>query len=276
LKTNAIFVFMCGTLLLGAHGCCGAAGHPAHSPSDAAVLAIAQRELVVLPVFTSMDSSGFPVSSRNVVCAAHAHWSAFPLAAVKGRPMFVVPGDAELHDRPQERDWTCMYSTTNRFTPNLIDGTVELRAGDRVVFGGFRASEASRDPIEHMGRCPEILLGRVLSPQISVDSTSIVEIEVPWGDYHGFSGGPAAIVDENGQLRVWGVVVRVGWVWNPLRSFCRRSVLKAARMPQGVLDKIQKAEFLNPAEARHTNATSGRLTRHQRRQSEHRAGSRRD
>jgi hypothetical protein len=256
LKTNANFVLMCGTLLLGAHGCCGAAGHPADSAGDAAALAIAQRELVVLPVFIGAGSSGFPISSRNVVCAAHALRSGFTLAAVKGRPMLAVPSDAVLENRPPERDWTFIFATTNRFTPNLIDGTVELRAGDRVVFGGFRQSEASHDPVEHMGRCPEILLGRVLSPQISVDSTSIVEVEVPWADYHGFSGGPVAIVDENGQLRVWGVVVTGGWVWGRSSFFCPRFVLKAARMPQGVLDKIQKATFLSPSEARHTNATS--------------------
>jgi len=269
------------------------------TPNESEALETVQRQLVVLPVFTGSAASGFPISSRNVISAAHAFGECSALASVQGLPMFVMlPDQKGLKSRPPERDWIDLHATTDQFSPNVIDGTVVLRRGDLVFLGGYRPTKPPHPQIHDSHRPPqgtahgfdsstssrkrrfdasdplelcrywyvtrrnallrwsltrrrsrsEILAGRVVTPERSDGGPCLVDVEVPAMDYGGFSGGPAAILDDMGHVRVWGVIVRQGWIVDRSPPWRLRFVIKLARLPQEAMDTIQHGKFWNASE----------------------------
>ncbi len=227
--------------LLVPSGCAAQGPHTRSSPPGA-------DRLVVLPVYTDGPLSGFPVSQRNALTAAHSftrwRWG----AVVQGLPMTaLLPKDVKLP--PLERDWVVLCATRDRFKPNTIDPHVHLRAGDRVIVGGFRRPDRSIDPEVHAAAEPEIVEGHVLHDAPPSDEPAVVRLDVPPGEYYGFSGGPAAIVDSDAAVRVWGIAVgeeQIRGFWPPWR---RRTILYVARLCPREVKRIQGMMKLNPLEA---------------------------
>lgn len=216
----------------GLHGCCNAV---ADCPVRVAAgtNASTQPTLVVMLVHTSGVSSAFPVTSRKVVAAAHTFVGWGPYASVQGLPMAAaLPRPGLLKSLSAEDDWVYLYTTKDRFSPNLIDPQLVLRAGDPVLVAGYHGAAAPRDPINFGEFPPTIIRGRVAEPRPTVPGYGrVVAIEVPDGNYAGFSGGPAATVDPAGVVRVWGIVVRWYTLWGPWPPWRRRGLLLAARLP---------------------------------------------
>lgn len=205
---------------------------------------IAVRELNVLPVFVRSGAAGFPISSRNAVMSVHGLDHACSIVAVCGNPMILghTPWQGKPELVPPEIDWAVVYSKRERFRPNVIDGNVRLRAGDVVFIGGFPVDPITQnlDPVAHALRKPEIIAGRIVSPEFTEKGPGLVTVEVPYRDYHGVSGGPVAVVDDSGIVRVWGLPVRLAWEWD-LRGL--RFVIRVARLPQSDLDGLQYRDF---------------------------------
>lgn len=220
--------------------CCTARHHVAPAPG---------QYLVVLPVFTDVPVSGFPVSERNVLAAAHAFREWNKVAAVQGEPMTALLPPS-LESIQMERDWLQLCATRDRFQPNVIDPEVALSNGDPVIIGGFPAPKQPYDPFAHALAKPTIVEGHVLPEIPEMRDRSILRVEIPAGEYCGFSGGPAAIIDPRGIIRVWGIAV-AGYNardnWPPWRRF---TVMYVVRLTKADVTRIQGMKKLNPLEAK--------------------------
>lgn len=204
---------------------------------------------MVLPVFTSRPSSGFPVSARNAVCSGHTFKNWFDVAAVRAIPMFAwLPDQSRLESQPWEKDWVQLSASRDRFKPNIIDPAVTLRVGDTVLIGGYRSHAPRNDPLRHASAAPEIVTGHLISVAGDGSEPEIVQVEVPPGDYRGFSGGPAAVVDPDGIIRVWGVCVagQTGRDWRP--PWPRRKISYVARLTTSDVKRMQAGVLANPSE----------------------------
>jgi hypothetical protein len=206
------------------------------TPDERAALELARRELQVLPVYTDGFSSAFPIDSRRAIMADHALYFGCSFVAVRGMPMHCVNGPrlgGDVRALPPARDWVIIRAKQDRFAPNIIDGCTPLLPGHVVFLGGYPADPPSSyvDPLWHAQRSPSIVVGRVIGE--SQREPGVVEVEVPQrANYIGMSGGPAAIVDADGNVRVWGVIVWFGYRGNVLGF---RSYLKVARLPPDIL-----------------------------------------
>ncbi len=224
-------------MLIALTGCTALRPPKPQTPAEAEALKIIQKDLQVLPIFDFTGSSAFPISRRNAVMAAHARHSASDVVCAAGSPM-VAPQNIGTFPHntsiAPEKDWVIIHAREDRFNPNIIDPTVKLSVGDLVFIGGFPVKPPVNnfDPVEHAQRKPEFVMGRVLTSSISDGGGGMVWLLGPPGDFHGCSGGPAAIVDESGQVRVFGDFTLGYWI--PFGQ-----LLGVTRLPQSALDKFQ-------------------------------------
>lgn len=147
---------------------------------------------------------------------------------------------------PAAHDMIDLHSTIDRFEHNVIDPNVELRRGDRAFLAGFYGEKAPYDCVAFLSRTPKIVVGRVLTASRG-PGAGLVSIEVPRRDYRGMSGGPAAIVDEHGIVRVWGVVIQGGLVWDS-QDLVFRHIELVARIPADRLSQYRRTKLLHPNE----------------------------
>ena len=141
-----------------------------------------------------------------------------------------------------------LHSAIDRFEPNVIDPHVELSRGDLVFLAGFYGEKRPYDSVAFLSRTPKTVVGRVLTASRG-PGAGLVQLDVPLRDYRVMSGGPVAIVDEDGIVRVWGVVVRTQPVWDP-QDLVFRYVIKAARIPEARLSRYLRTKLLHPNEER--------------------------
>ncbi len=228
-------------------GCLAPTEKQVRSANGEDPLRIVERQLVVLPVFAASASSGFPISTRNVMAAGHALNDGLRVAAVRGEPMLTLM-QAGVPAPPPERDFAVLYGTHERFQPNILDGAVELEPGDVVYFGGYRGETYPYDARPFIFRKPEIVIGRVIE-NIDAPHGRLVAVEVPYGVYRGFSGGPAAILDDENQVRVFGVTAVAGGRWHPT-ELRRYSVIQVARFTQEEIERVRYAQIVHPGDHR--------------------------
>ncbi len=195
-------------------GCAALKPPTPQTPAEAEALKIIERDLQVVPIFDTSGSSGFPVSKRNVVMAAHALSGNTEQVSAGAAPMRIPQSQGWIRRKKpvqSQDDWIVIRGLQDRFKPNIIDPTVELRAGDLVFIGGFpvRPPVNNYDSVEHAQRKAEIFTARVVTPEYSNDGPCMVWLSGPTRDLHGCSGGPVAIVDKLSQVRVFGVFSRV-------------------------------------------------------------------
>lgn len=217
---------------------------------DRICLEIARRELTIVPVFVTSPVSGFPISCRNVITAAHCMKPPLDVAAVAGFPM-KLPPDYDVSKSgsySDEQDWVVLMATADRFTPNRIDATVDLSKGSRIVIAGYRGAKAPYDAAWHSTRQAEYIVGHVVSPDRSTHELQVIKAEVPYGEYGGFSGAPAAIADLDNHISVWGVVVRESSFRDFVPPWKRHRLLWIARLPASKMPRLQDAKLLNPTE----------------------------
>ncbi len=184
---------------------------------------IVRERIVVLPVVRFSRSSGFPVSPTAVIGAAHildldANLlnGAYGLVSAGGYPMMAgkttngLPRGEHAID-----DWMMMYCATERFQYNRFDADVSLKRNDLVFVGGYVAARMPKSTTLPISMPPSVTTGRVMdrvSPPC--DQRQLLHIAVPFADYGGGSGGPVAIVAADGELRVFGLMIQSGWVWD--------------------------------------------------------------
>jgi hypothetical protein len=204
--------------------------------SGALAIDRAAADPVVLHVFhvTKSESdeeegavgAGFPYARRRVITAAHGlHGLKGPIK-VDGQIMRVEEAyRARIQvNPPDEQDWVVLTAPDARFAPDRFAPRDWMpRAGQRVRVGGFqhqhwlprvqfpgnpedyeRAFNAAA-PVYVEG----VILDRALFNEAIPDQ--LFWIKVPKGDYRGFSGGPAAILEEkSGEPLIVGAMVAFG------------------------------------------------------------------
>jgi hypothetical protein len=210
-------------LLLGAG--CGLHHPPRDRDGSRALLESpdAARRLQVVRVApaTGAGGSGFPISPRLVVTAAHVCDEALVLN-VDGLPMAAVGRNERLHgpclrwfkrgEGPLVDDWILLAGSLKRFTPNLVDFDFRPTLGQEVLLGGFFLGKASAAQRRHLQ--PEFVRGWVTEDSAwPPKEEGAVRVKVPADDYGGFSGGPAAYLGADSKVRVWGVVVYGATYW---------------------------------------------------------------
>lgn len=203
-------------------------------------------------------NSGTPVARDMLVAAAHCFDDTGPLAAVDGYPVQarhhseVRPNSA----RDVRDDWMILESARNRFVPNNIDPTIALEADQRVYVAGYRAADLPADLTRMIEFPPRLVEGRVMDAAFSSDCPDgVVPIRVANGDYMGFSGGPAAVVDDSGNVRVFGLIARLYYrrEWRP--PWRRYIELWAVRLPPTTALRAQRVPFRRPTPACRTRIT---------------------
>lgn len=173
---------------------------------DAAAICEVRRQLIVLPVRAGIRGSGFPTHPRNVVCAAHVLNDA-DFATVAGRRMYPFLRIAQAFDARRARgdDWAVMTCMTDRWHYNDLDPDHDFQIGDAVFIGGFTAGATGRDSEAALeSQPPTIVMGRVI-PARAGDGPRVKRAIVPPMDTAGMSGGPVAILGDDGRVCVVGV-----------------------------------------------------------------------
>ena len=196
-------------------------------------------------------AAGYPVSPSWVIASSHQFAGRPAIAAVEGEPMMVgnFPIRFKL-DRDQlapQDDWLVLFGTKKRFTPDLIDPSITLAPDDRVLLGGFFLADKQVSRRQYWRIPPRVIQGRLIG--IGLEGTEmrgLMLVEVPYGDYGGFSGGPAAKVDESGRPRIWGTCVRQGFV---RVGFGRRYAIGVARLPEDLAQRQFVRSYGSPAVA---------------------------
>ncbi|MBN2445690.1 MAG: trypsin-like peptidase domain-containing protein [Phycisphaerae bacterium] len=200
---------------------------------------VVEQHLQVLSAMTVAGPvSAIPVDAHTVLMAGGSLRGGVLAAVIDGRPWTVV-GDPQHLARvlmpaaaidPAD-DWVLLGRREDRYPPvlnidpdaeptplglalvtlgelhpNVIDAGATPGAGERVILAGFRQPDAGNTANE-----PErVVVEGTMEDRDTTQSGSEVAAVVlaPPGDYSGFLGGPAAVVDANGDYRVWGVIVR--------------------------------------------------------------------
>ena len=121
--------------------------------ADSPAMSRARSQLIVVPVFTDVRSSGFPVTKRNVICSSHALRD-FTVAAVAGFPLTVLPFTHRAASvKPvTDTDWEVLFAPYDRFTPNIIDPTAELQPGLPVLLAGYPHDQNPNATAAEIGR----------------------------------------------------------------------------------------------------------------------------
>ena len=160
--------------------------------------------------------SGFPINENEIVTAAHGFPRGLPAGAVLGLPASVTRFKERLgqKDRPRRNDWVVMKVQGAHFQADIIDPDLRPAIGQRVLVGGF-PYEDLKDGVSLKDLKPFFVTGRVVQNDNPPDrAEGLVFIEVKEHAYHGFSGGPAALVPTvpGGVPRVFGVAVWAGYL----------------------------------------------------------------
>lgn len=187
-------------------------------------------------------ASGYPVSKTMGVTSSHLVDGSSSTVAVDGRPMIAalcMPYRSfnETKPVPSRKDWRILGNVQNseRFEPNVIDPKVDLKIGGKVYLGGFPLVYRKCTPKEFLRMKPLVLEGTIVELDAKQEEWSgLVLVQVPEARYGGFSGGPAAVIDDAGNIRVWGTIVHQGYLsygW-----FHREYVLCVAPLPRDFMD----------------------------------------
>jgi hypothetical protein len=154
------------------------------------------------------QQSGIPISGALVLTAAHGFFENQAVAAVEGIPMRVCMNNkcAGREDVPRLNDWVALGTLPldALFSPNRIDPHIDVKPGDEVWIGGFPQSSFGPD---FWDTPATVVSGRVVdfhSPNPL--SQGLVWVEVNEMEFHGMSGGPAALATPNGPV-VFGMFV---------------------------------------------------------------------
>jgi len=161
---------------------------------------VSERELI----------AGFPIGPGQFVTAA-APLEPLPIAVVEGYPMLVVrtPQDGKKNRGGATRPWAVVAGRGLNVLPNRIESDEELLPSDTLLLGGYVLPNKHVTAVTYLDVPATIVRGHVLGPVREVDGQyELVEVAVPPGDYSAFVGGPAARRDDDGSVRVWGVIVR--------------------------------------------------------------------
>ncbi len=176
------------------------------------------RALRVLHVGAEVAwGAGYAISPEFVISSAHEFREQSRAATVEGTPMMVGNFLNRAHlDREglaHREDWVVLCGPEGQFTPNVIDPAYRPKPGERVILGGFFLVDKEYTQDEYLRVPPDFVQGVVVDGPTGRDELAgLVFVKVPATPYNGFSGGPAACVGEDGQLRVWGTIVWQGYV----------------------------------------------------------------
>lgn len=173
---------------------------------DREVLRLAQRQLIVLPVSTPSDASGFPVDCRNVITAAHVIKSR-PGAVVSGFPTqtflkFIRTDDDEI---PIEDDWCVIGTNSDIWHHNRVVGSPVLTEGELLVAAGYPSINTPACFYLRASQQPTFVLGRVL-PRRRSDAKHVHRLAIPNFPAQGMSGGPVARLDNDGSISIVGMI----------------------------------------------------------------------
>lgn|GEM_PF-7012272 len=148
---------------------------------------------------------------------------------------FVQRMSMNRSDLATREDWVVLLGTRDRFVPNVIDPAARPQPGNRVIMGGFFLAGMKFTRKDFWQIPSAVIEGTVVDPdRRSEDQVGLVLIQVPAGRYDGFSGGPAACLGWQGELRVWGTIVYQGYAD---QHGVRRYVLGAAPLPDDIRDQ---------------------------------------
>lgn len=199
-------------------------------------------ELKILHVAAEFGggAAGYPISPMMVIASGHQFADRIRAAAVEGAPMLVGNYADRValnrnHLAPRD-DWVVLVGMRDRFEPNLIDPRARPEPGQRVLLGGFFLAGRNLTRKEVRQLRPSIIEGTaVRAASVSEEQAGLVLIEVLEGRYDGFSGGPAACVDQRGQVRVWGTIVYQGRLD---QEGALRYVLGVAPLPEDLRERM--------------------------------------
>jgi hypothetical protein len=226
--------FLCLALPFASSGCA-----PSHAPPARLLRPAAVYGLQVLHVGSEFGTAaGYPLTERLAVTSAHLLARRSPVAAVEGAPMLAgnLPARVELnrHELDPVEDWVLLAATEDRFRPNDIDPGFRPTPDQAVLLGGFPLVGRKYTRRQFWDIPPMVIEGKALDEHACSDPwKGLVLVEVPQAAYGGFSGGPAACIDDAGRIVVWGTIVAQGYYGgdgNP-----RRYVLGVAPLPDGLL-----------------------------------------
>lgn len=195
-----------------------------------------------------VSSTGYPISSQTVVVSAHAFEDWGRAAAVNDYPMLLANLAKRMQlDRtalPSAEDWLLATSPRARFAPDRIDPRAIPAVGDTVYFAGFPYDELPKGTPDRDIK-KSVVAGIVIDGDPIPDSIApawthamracegLVLVAVPPRDYGGMSGGPAAIVADDGRLSIWGTFVLTCGVYVDGKSVFAAGF---APLPAGVLE----------------------------------------
>ena len=189
---------------------------------------------VALVVNNSLGS-GTPIAPDLVITSAHVFDHSGPIAAVDGYPMRPFDLRRTIFDRSRDvrDDWVILKSTKDRFKTNTIDPTLTLHAGERVYLAGYSQSLAPHDPAQFGDYLPGVVEGVIADSNCLLPCPDgVVPVRVEHGEYLGMSGGPAAIADDQGNIRVWGIIAKLFHQREILRPWRRYITIWIIRLPE--------------------------------------------
>ena len=198
-------------------------------------------ELKILHVAAEFgEGAGYAITPKMVIASGHQFANRTRAAAVEGAPMLVGNfADRVGLDRNQltpRDDWVVLLGMRDRFEPNLIDPMARPEPGQRVLLGGFFLAGRNFRRKEVRQLRPSIIEGTAVdAASVSDEQAGLVLVEVLEGRYDGFSGGPAACVDQRGQVRVWGTIVYQGYLH---QEGALRYVLGVAPLPEDLRERM--------------------------------------
>jgi len=167
-----------------------------------------ERTLKVVHVVSEMHLlAGFPRTREEYITAAN-EIQPLLVGVVDGFPM-VAKGVPRDESGSVPAPWAILTGRGYATTPNIIDPGQSVAPGDTVLVGGFARPSEGMTAIEYLDVGPSVISGRVLESHIdNADTPARYFVSAPDGEYGGFIGGPAALFNADGNLRVWGVIVR--------------------------------------------------------------------
>lgn len=184
-------------------------------------------------------AAGYALTETMAVTSAHLLADCWPVAAVEGAPMRAGNLPARLpidrHAHPSPDDWVLLAAATPLFRPNRIDPDFRPQAGQTVLIGGFPLVGLRYTRRQFWDISPMVVEGQSLGERPYAGwRKGLYLIDVPSAAYNGFSGGPAACLDEDGRPVVWGTVVLQGFhlrFGEPLRYVLAIAPLPADLLP---------------------------------------------
>lgn len=192
------------------------------SVADPVVLHVSNLTKSDAPEQEGSYGAGFPYTESRVITAAHGLHELRGPIKVDGHVMRVEKAyrSRVRPNPPNEEDWVVLAASGSHFKPNRFAREWEPQTGQRVRVGGFLRHWMKRVEAagpKAYGRAfnaapPDFVEGAILDRALFEDQIpeQVFWMKVPKGDYHGLSGGPAAILDESGEPLIVGVMVAFG------------------------------------------------------------------